>query len=158
MYFKSIESPVGILTIAAEESCLRSISFGEGRNGAAGLDPSEPGRKVAGEAIRQLKAYFDRRLREFDLPLDPEGTRFQLEVWRELQKIPYGTVISYGELARRLGNPKAVRAVGTANGANPIPIIIPCHRVIGSNGKLIGYGGGLPIKEKLLLLENSRLF
>ena len=91
------------------------------------------------------------------LQLAPEGTPFQLEVWRRLCDIPYGETISYGELAGRIGNPKASRAVGLANGSNPIPIVIPCHRVIGSNGKLTGYGGGLPIKEKLLALERRQL-
>jgi methylated-DNA-[protein]-cysteine S-methyltransferase len=91
------------------------------------------------------------------LPLAPQGTDFQLSVWNQLCRIPYGETISYGELARRIGNPKASRAVGLANGSNPIPIIIPCHRVIGSNGKLTGYGGGLLIKEKLLALEKRQL-
>ena len=91
------------------------------------------------------------------MQLAPEGTPFQLEVWRRLCDIPYGETISYGELAGRIGNPKASRAVGLANGSNPIPIVIPCHRVIGSNGKLTGYGGGLPIKEKLLALERRQL-
>jgi methylated-DNA-[protein]-cysteine S-methyltransferase len=109
------------------------------------------------EPVRQLRAYFAGDLETFDLPLAPAGTPFQLAVWRELCKIPYGKTISYGELARHLGNPNASRAVGLANGANPIPIVIPCHRVIGSNGKLTGYGGGLPIKEKLLALERRQL-
>jgi methylated-DNA-[protein]-cysteine S-methyltransferase len=100
---------------------------------------------------------FRRRPRNFNLPLAPQGTPFQQEVWKELCKIPYGETISYGELAKRIGNSKASRAVGLANGSNPIPIIIPCHRVIGSNGKLTGYGGGLPIKEKLLALERRQL-
>ena len=91
------------------------------------------------------------------LPLAPQGTPFQLAVWKRLCEIPYGETISYGELARRVGNPNASRAVGLANGSNPIPIVIPCHRVIGSNGKLTGYGGGLPIKEKLLALERRQL-
>ena len=90
-------------------------------------------------------------------PLAPQGTPFQLSVWKRLCEIPYGETISYGELARRVGNPNASRAVGLANGSNPIPIVIPCHRVIGSNGKLTGYGGGLPIKEKLLALERRQL-
>ncbi len=109
------------------------------------------------ETIRQLHSYFARELEEFDLPLAPEGTAFQLRVWKRLCDIPYGETISYGELARRLDNPNASRAVGLANGSNPIPIVIPCHRVIGSNGKLTGYGGGLPIKEKLLALERRQL-
>ncbi len=91
------------------------------------------------------------------MPLAMEGTAFQMSVWRKLCAIPYGTTISYGELADRIGNPKAMRAVGLANGSNPIAIIVPCHRVIGSNGKLTGYGGGLPIKEKLLALESRQL-
>ena len=109
------------------------------------------------EVARQLKAYFAGELENFDLSLSPHGTPFQQRVWSELQKIPYGKTISYGELARRIGNPKASRAVGLANGSNPISIVIPCHRVIGSNGKLTGYGGGLPIKEKLLALERRQL-
>ncbi len=107
--------------------------------------------------MRQLRVYFAGELKEFDLPLAPDGTPFQQKVWRELCKIPYGETISYGELARRIDNPNASRAVGLANGSNPIPIIIPCHRVIGSNGKLTGYGGGLPIKEKLIALERRQL-
>ena len=102
------------------------------------------------EVIQQLRAYFAKELETFELTLAPEGTDFQQSVWNELCGIPYGETISYGELAKRVGNPKASRAVGAANGQNPIPIIIPCHRVIGSDGKLTGFGGGLPIKEKLL--------
>ena len=113
----------------------------------------ESGSGIVNETICQLKAYFEKKLTKFNLPLNPEGTPFQMEVWRELQKIPYGTVISYGKLASRIGRPKASRAVGAANGSNPIPIVIPCHRVIGSNGKMTGYGGGVQIKEALLKLE-----
>jgi methylated-DNA-[protein]-cysteine S-methyltransferase len=99
------------------------------------------------DTIRQLRAYFAGELTEFDLPLSLIGTDFQLRVWQMLQTIPYGETTSYGHLARRLGNPNASRAVGLANGSNPIPIIVPCHRVIGSNGSLVGYGGGLPNKR-----------
>jgi methylated-DNA-[protein]-cysteine S-methyltransferase len=109
------------------------------------------------EPVRQLRAYFAGELKDFDLPLAPKGTEFQQNVWAELCKIPYGETISYGELARRIGNPNASRAVGLANGSNPIPVVIPCHRVIGANGKLTGYGGGLPIKERLLALEKKQL-
>src|SRR5205823_1056391 len=105
------------------------------------------------EAKRQLAAYFDGVLTEFDLPLALDGTEFQKRVWRALLNIPYGQTISYGELARRIGNPNGSRAVGLANGRNPISIIVPCHRVIGANGKLVGYGGGLPRKEALLNFE-----
>ena len=109
------------------------------------------------EARRQLTAYFAGRLRAFDLPLAPNGTDFQRRVWVELTKIPFGTTVSYGELARRLSNAAAVRAVGAANGRNPIPIIVPCHRVIGSNGSLTGFGGGLPRKQWLLRHEGGQI-
>jgi methylated-DNA-[protein]-cysteine S-methyltransferase len=104
----------------------------------------------------QLKEYFSGNRKHFDLPLEIEGTKFQRRVWNELLKIPYGRTISYKELAVRLGDEKVIRAAASANGANPLPIVIPCHRVIGSDGSLIGYGGGLEIKEKLLILEGSR--
>jgi len=107
------------------------------------------------ETRRQLSAYFDGGLQEFDLPLAPHGTPFQQLVWEELKTIPYGGTVSYGELARRIGSPGGSRAVGLANGRNPISIIVPCHRVVGANGKLIGYGGGLARKEALLALEAS---
>ena len=103
----------------------------------------------------QLKEYFASERKQFDLPLEIEGTEFQNRVWNELLKIPYGRTISYKELAVRLGDEKVIRAAASANGANPLPVVIPCHRVIGSDGSLIGYGGGLEIKEKLLILEGS---
>lgn len=106
--------------------------------------------------MEQLREYFAGARRDFDLPLRPTGTPFQLSVWAELRRIPFGTTISYAELARRIGNPRAVRAVGLANGANPLAIVIPCHRVIGADGRLVGYGGGLGIKEQLLALEGAR--
>jgi methylated-DNA-[protein]-cysteine S-methyltransferase len=106
-------------------------------------------------AADQLAAYFAGERTDFDLPLSPSGTPFQLSVWRALLSIPYGETISYRELARRIGNAKAVRAVGAANGRNPIPIIVPCHRVIGADGSLTGYGGGLPRKRLLLELEGA---
>ena len=107
------------------------------------------------ETIRQLRAYFAGELRAFDLPLDMQGTPFQKRVWKELEKIPYGETRSYMQIAVAVGAPKAVRAVGAANGSNPIPIIVPCHRVIGTSGKLTGYGGGLPLKKRLLELEGA---
>lgn len=152
-----MESPVGPLLLVADTSGLRRIDFVNGRNPVA---PDPHGRENAeclDETIRQLRAYFAGDLETFDLPLAPQGTPFQLSVWHRLCEIPYGETISYGELARRIGNPNASRAVGLANGSNPIPIVVPCHRVIGSNGKLTGYGGGLPIKEKLLALERRQL-
>ena len=107
------------------------------------------------EAARQLRAYFAGTLRDFDLPLDLRGTPFQLKVWHALETIPYGETRSYLQIATGIGAEKAVRAVGAANGANPIPIVVPCHRVIGSGGKLVGYGGGLPLKKRLLTLEGA---
>lgn len=156
-WFTQIESPVGALLLVADDAGLREIQFVNGRKPPR-LDSSW--RELAApfrEVVRQLRAYFAGKQTDFDLTLAPEGTPFQQSVWKELCDIPYGETISYGELARRIGNPAACRAVGLANGTNPIPIIIPCHRVIGSNGKLTGYGGGLPIKEKLLALEARQL-
>ena len=107
------------------------------------------------EAFRQLEEYFRGERKNFDLPLELHGTDFQRRVWQELLKIPYGETVSYKNIAERVGNPYAARAVGMANNKNPIPIIIPCHRVIGSNGKLVGYAGGLELKQKLLELEKN---
>jgi methylated-DNA-[protein]-cysteine S-methyltransferase len=111
------------------------------------------GNRLIAIAEEQMRAYFAGRLRHFELPLDPQGTEFQLSVWRELETIPFGEIRSYSQIAVAIGRPKAVRAVGAANGANPLPIVVPCHRVIGSSGKLVGYGGGLPLKHRLLELE-----
>jgi methylated-DNA-[protein]-cysteine S-methyltransferase len=155
--FTQIESPLGPLLLAADEAGLREIRFVNGRHPAQPEPFWKEDRAPLSGTIQQLQAYFGGELESFDLQLAPEGTPFQLGVWRRLCDIPYGETISYGELADRIGNPKASRAVGLANGSNPIPIVIPCHRVIGSNGKLTGYGGGLPIKEKLLALERRQL-
>jgi methylated-DNA-[protein]-cysteine S-methyltransferase len=155
--YTQIDSPVGPLLLVGDGSGLRKLEFVKGRREVK-ADPAwrEDARPLR-EAIRQLRDYFAGTLEKFDLPLAPEGTSFQRAVWKLLCEIPYGETISYGELARRVGNPKASRAVGLANGSNPIAIVIPCHRVIGSNGKLTGYGGGLPLKEKLLALEQRQL-
>jgi len=157
MKYTVMSSPVGPLFIAGDDAGLHFIQFASGKRPAKPEpDWQESECQVVRETIRQLQAYFDKKLTRFDLPLRPAGTPFQLIVWRELERIPYGEVISYGELAKRIGKPHASRAVGAANGSNPIPIVVPCHRVIGSNGKLTGYGGGLPIKEALLELEGAR--
>jgi methylated-DNA-[protein]-cysteine S-methyltransferase len=148
-----IDTPIGPVGIQTDERALTEITFH-----ARGAPRTRPRGGVLGEATRQLDAYFRKRLQRFDLPLAPLGTPFQLEVWQALQRIPYGETCSYADLARRVGRPDAVRAVGAANGRNPIPIVIPCHRVIGSNGKLVGFGGGLPVKRWLLELEKQRLF
>ena len=150
-----IESPLGPLVLAADDSGLRRITFARGEQEFVASRNEDAG--LLQEPIRQLWAYFAGEIEKFDLVLSPAGTPFQQGVWRRLCDIPYGRTISYGELARHIGNPKASRAVGLANGSNPIPIVIPCHRVVGSNGKLTGYGGGLPIKEKLLALEKRQL-
>jgi methylated-DNA-[protein]-cysteine S-methyltransferase len=156
-FYTQIESPVGPLLLVADDAGLHEILFVTGRHPAQPESSWIEDPAPLTETIRQLQAYFAGDLETFNLQLAPEGTPFQLEVWRRLCDIPYGETISYSELAGRIGNPKASRAVGLANGSNPIPIVIPCHRVIGSNGKLTGYGGGLPIKEKLLALEKRQL-
>jgi methylated-DNA-[protein]-cysteine S-methyltransferase len=154
-YYTVVPSPVGRLLLAGSDDALERLHFLRGSK-TAEPDPEwvENG-KVFREATRQLESYFAGKLRDFRLELQPAGTPFQLAVWRELREIPYGHTISYGELARRIGQPGAARAVGLANGANPIAIIVPCHRVIGANGKLTGFGGGLEVKEKLLALERG---
>ena len=155
--YTTMKSPVGCLQLAGDEGGLRLVHFATGRRPRSPQRDWIEDRKPFKEVIRQLEAYFEGKLQDFDLPLVLDGTEFQVLVWRNLQKIPYGETISYGQLARRIGSPDAARAVGLANGSNPIPIIIPCHRVIGSNGHLTGFGGGLPVKKKLLALESRQL-
>jgi len=146
-------TPIGGLLLTGDGNALSGIAFQNGRHPAAisesWLRTEEPFR----DAIAQLAAYFAGRLRRFDLALAPEGTPFQREVWSALTEIPYGETVSYSELARRIGRPAATRAVGAANGKNPLPIVVPCHRVIGANGSLTGFGGGISIKRRLLDLE-----
>ncbi len=153
MYYCYLDSPIGELLLAGDRDALRLIGFPSG----SARRPPEPDwthdERPFAEARRQLGEYFDGRRREFDLPLRLEGTEFQLLVLRELTRIPYGQTRSYGDIARRIGRPKAVRAVGAANGRNPIPIVVPCHRVIGASGELTGFGGGLEAKRALLRLE-----
>ena len=155
--YTRMESPVGPLLLVADDGGLRRIEFVNGRKPVQPDPQWQDDAEQLRETVRELRAYFAGDLERFNLDLAPEGTPFQLTVWKRLCEIPFGETISYGELARRIGNPNASRAVGLANGSNPIPIVIPCHRVIGSNGKLTGYGGGLPIKEKLLALERRQL-
>jgi methylated-DNA-[protein]-cysteine S-methyltransferase len=151
------QSPVGPLLLAGSRAGLSYVSFSSGRHAVA-VDPGwTEQRSFFAEAIGQLQEYFAGERKTFSLPLIPAGTEFQRAVWSELEKIPYGETISYKALADRIGKPKAVRAVGAANGANPIPIIIPCHRVIGNDGSLTGFGGGLPLKKRLLELESRQL-
>jgi len=147
-----IESPIGPLTIVVDAAgALTEIRFDGAPVSGAVADAA-----ACADAAREIDEYFRRERSEFTIPLAPRGTEFQLRVWNELQKIPFGTTISYSELARRIGRPKAVRAVGAANGANPIPVVIPCHRVIGSDGSLTGYGGGLSRKQELLAIEGAQ--
>jgi len=143
------------LRLVAGNTGLRAIVFGEPESEDRGDGDAHP---VLREAINQLNAYFAGSLREFDLPLEMIGTDFQMRVWRGLCEIPYGETRSYRDLAIALGKPTAVRAVGAANGANPLPIVVPCHRVIGASGSLVGYGGGLALKKRLLALEQGLLF
>ena len=153
MDYDIMETPFGELLIAGDEEGLRFLLFDCEREGRCARPDWQRRPGKLADVRRQLGEYFDGARRDFDVRLAPEGTEFQQRVWNELGKIPYGQTISYGELARRVGNPNASRAVGAANGRNPISIIIPCHRVIGSTGKLTGYGGGLPVKVGLLELE-----
>lgn len=151
MNYHVMESPIGPLTLVGDGKGLSDILFSE--NGEPAIVSGKEDASLFSDVIGQLKAYFSGDLKEFDVKLQLKGTEFQNQVWTELQKIPYGATISYGELAERINNPKSVRAVGAANGKNHIPIIIPCHRVIGKNGKLVGFAGGLDTKAFLLDLE-----
>lgn len=153
MYYCYHDSPIGELLLAGDGEALHVLGFPEGkmrREPDADWIFSD---KPFAETRLQLDDYFAGKRQMFDLPLRPNGTEFQLDVLNELQKIPYGSTATYGDVAKRIGRPKAVRAVGAANGRNPIPIIIPCHRVIGASGDLTGFGGGIPTKEALLRLE-----
>lgn len=153
IYYDDIDSPVGRLRLIADADGLREMCF-EVESHPTVLQPEwVRASKPLEVAHRQLDEYFAGTRRAFELRLNPHGTPFQLMVWMALRQIPYGSTISYGELARRVGKPAASRAVGAANGRNPLSIIVPCHRVIGANGKLTGFGGGLPIKQFLLELE-----
>jgi methylated-DNA-[protein]-cysteine S-methyltransferase len=155
LHYDDMLSPVGPLRLVVDAHGLRQIWFSQERHPKA--LPAHAARSPAAVACarRQLEQYFAGDLHQFTLPLHPLGTPFQLSVWRALAQIPYGETTSYGELAQRIGQPLAVRAVGAANGRNPLPIVLPCHRVIGSNGQLTGFGGGLPAKRYLLSLEHA---
>lgn len=151
-------SPIGDLLLAADETGLRSIQFlpapPTSQRSVLPAD-GEFNDKALSDAREQLQAYFQRRLRSFQLPLAPVGTQFQSAVWNALQQVPWGYTASYSQIASAVGNPRACRAVGLANGRNPIPIIIPCHRIIGSSQRLVGYAGGLHRKRTLLAIEGQ---
>lgn len=155
--YARLESPVGRLYLSGDEQGLSRIQIVSRERPVS----HEPGAIEEDRAFRevtsQLRAYFAGELKQFDLKLNPQGTDFQQRAWAELRRIPYGQTISYGEQARRMGDVKACRAVGRANGANPIPIIIPCHRVIGGNGQLTGFSAGLDVKARLLEHEAELL-
>lgn len=157
-----LATPVGPLTVCCNETAVTAIRFGDGAGcgddappslAAASADDAQP--KVLAQAVRELQAYFAGELRCFTVPVAPAGTPFQQRVWDALQQIPYGETRSYRAIAEAIGAPRACRAVGLANHCNPIPILIPCHRVVGSDGSLTGYAGGLAVKTELLRLEEA---
>jgi methylated-DNA-[protein]-cysteine S-methyltransferase len=159
--FRFFDTPVGGLLLARDDAGLRLIHFAAGADLEVGPYVKPNWRRdddAFDDVVLQLEEYFAGFRRQFTLRLAPEGTPFQQRVWKALLDIPYGETISYGELAVRIGQRSASRAVGLANGSNPLPIVVPCHRVIGSNGKLTGYGGGLAIKQQLLALERGALW
>ena len=154
--YHDLDTPIGTLRLVGGEDSVDRIDLPN--RAAEAPNPAWVASNGAlpaalAKAKRQIKEYFAGGRREFDLPLALEGTDFQRRVWAELRRIPFGETISYGELAARVGKPTASRAVGAANGRNPLPVVVPCHRVIGSSGRLVGYGGGLPTKQALLDLE-----
>lgn len=156
-HFRTMDSPIGVLTLIAGDKGLAAILWdGEPLSDCKFATAVEqPDHPVLKETARQLHDYFNGQLTKFTLPLDFQGTEFQRHVWQALLEIPFGETRSYGQIAAAIGYPKAVRAVGGANGRNPLPIVAPCHRVIGANGKLTGFGGGLKIKEFLLGHESA---
>jgi methylated-DNA-[protein]-cysteine S-methyltransferase len=153
LYYTYTPSPLGDLLLAGQGETLSFIGFPEGKARMRHQDIWLPDDLAFRAARQQLRAYFAGELMQFDLPLAPVGTPFQQLVWQALQSIPYGQTRSYGEIAAQIGRPRASRAVGAANGRNPLPIVIPCHRVIGATGNLTGFGGGLEAKARLLRLE-----
>ncbi len=157
IYWWSCPSPVGELLLISDVDGLRGLHFQQGRHPRRPEATWKKERHPFDEVIPQLEQYFAGNLREFQVTLSLHGTAFQLLVWHALQQIPYGVTANYEQIARQIGNPAACRAVGAANGQNPVSIIVPCHRIIGKNGQLVGYGGGLPIKIALLNLERQKV-
>lgn len=151
-----LKTEVGPLYLVASDQGLRAVIWKKRPDPMAeSLDSQEPRVQILAKTVLQLREYFAGKRTEFDLPLDVEGTEFQKKVWTQLARIPYGKTVSYRDVARKIKNEKAVRAVGTANGRNPLSIVVPCHRVIAADGTLGGYAGGLPVKTRLLALEKS---
>jgi methylated-DNA-[protein]-cysteine S-methyltransferase len=155
--YKRIKSPIGTLTLIADESALIALSVGDEKSPLLESSKKNDNHPILLKTEAQLKEYFAGKRENFDLPLSPSGTEFQNKAWKALSKIPYGNIWSYGQQAKYLKAPNAQRAVGGANGKNPIPVIIPCHRVIGSTGKLTGFSGGMEMKVFLLKLEGHRV-
>ena len=155
VFYRVVPSPIGPLLLAGSVEGLETIRFADDGNPARPHESWRPDGVTLDEAARQLEEYFRGERRSFDLALSARGTAFQREVWRSLRGIPYGETTTYGSIAERMGRPSAVRAVGAANGRNPVPIVVPCHRVIGKNGSLVGFAGGLRRKEALLQLEGA---
>ena len=157
LYYDYMDSPIGKLLLAGDGEYLVELGFPGGKGARRHQSGWLRKPELFNEVKRQLQSYFNGELREFNVPLAPRGTEFQRQVWNALRTIPFGATLSYGELAEKIGRPTASRAVGAANGRNPIPVIIPCHRVIGSSGKLVGFGGGLPTKHYLLAMEREQI-
>jgi len=157
MWFDEFKSPIGKLRVAVDERGLRYVLFDSNKHPPTHISDWLRDRSPTRQAREQLLQYFAGEIKTFELAISFDGTEFQQRTWNQLASIPYGKTWSYSDLAIRVGSPKAVRAVGSANGRNPIPIVLPCHRVIGSNGSLTGFGGGLPIKKWLLEHEGVRL-
>jgi methylated-DNA-[protein]-cysteine S-methyltransferase len=166
LYRRSFDSPIGEITVCCSDQGVREVTLGRGQRTGDGANPSDaealeangqraPGARWARRAAQQLQEYLRGQRKEFTLPLDLKGTRFQRNVWNALCEVPYGETRSYGEIARHIGNGKAARAVGMANHANPVAIVVPCHRVIASDGSLGGYAGGVRLKSRLLRLERA---
>jgi methylated-DNA-[protein]-cysteine S-methyltransferase len=155
MKYRYIKSPIGALLLAGDDEGLKFVGFPEGKGQVQPQSEWKKDDRAFKDVKKQLDEYFAGKRKKFDLKLAPSGTAFQREVLTALRQIPYGETRSYQDIASGVGRPRAVRAVGAANGRNPLPIIIPCHRVIGANGSLTGFGGGLPVKQYLLDLERS---
>ena len=155
--YQSLDTPIGRILVAGKNNALAEIRLPAGRRSAKPDPDWKESRYRLGRILTQLREYFAGKRKSFDIELIPQGTPFQRQVWRQLRRIPFGHTISYADLATRIRQPNACRAVGAANGRNPVPIVVPCHRVIGSNGKLTGYGGGMPAKLWLLRHEGALL-
>ncbi len=155
LQYRYVDTPIGRLMLAGTDRALKRIEFEEGKSTRGPEVEWSETKRGLGDAAQQIRDYFAGKRRHFDLDLDPEGTEFQRRTWNALREIPYGATSTYADIARAIGKPTAVRAVGAANGRNPLPIVVPCHRVIGSDGSLTGFAAGTDIKRRLLQLEGA---